>query len=201
MTREGQLDAQQFLRCARFQTDRALGKLLFAKADLRGEPAAAKPAHAEASGALVAAGVDQEAVHTVLERILRSKFQRHVDANERHPAADPTTQQARLGRLPVAAVKDRDTMNVPQAGEHTRHVEKLRRDMPPGDQPGPVEVSDRGLRLVPASHLKEASEVRIVEALVSIDNETIGELAQVVDQGVIELGAARPPENDRKGGN
>ena len=140
-------------------------------------------------------------MHTVLERILRSKFQRHVDANARHPAADPTTQQARLGRLPVATVKDRDTVNVRQAGEHARHVEKLRCDMPPGDQPGPVEVSDRGLRLVPASHFKQASEVRIVEALVSIDNETIREFAQVVEQGVIELGAARPPENDRKVGN
>src|SRR6266849_11068289 len=66
VARQRQLDAQQFLGCARFQTHGSLGKLLIAKPDLRGEPAASKPAHAETGGALIATGVDQEAVDTVL---------------------------------------------------------------------------------------------------------------------------------------
>src|SRR2546430_17466546 len=98
-------------------------------------------------------------------------------------------------------MKDRDTGNVPQVGEHPRNFKNLCRNMQQGDQPGTVEYSNRGLRLVPASHFKQASEVRIVEALVGIDNETIGQFAEVVEQGVVELGAARPPENDRKVGN
>src|ERR1700694_5014693 len=127
MARQGQLDAQQLLGCARLQTDGSLRKVLIAKPNLRGEPAASMPAHAETGRALVAAGVDQELADTVLERIIRSKLQRPVDDDGRHPAAAPDPQQSRLGLRPVSAVKDGDTMNVAQPGEHDRDIEELRR--------------------------------------------------------------------------
>src|SRR6202171_5435399 len=194
IARQGQLDPQQFLGCTRLQTDGSLSKVLITKPDLRREPASSMPVHAETSGALIAAGIDEELTDTVLERIIRSEFQRHLDADGCHPAADPAPQQSRLRRRPIAAVKDGHPPDVAQAFEHARHVEELRGDVPPGDQPQPVEVADGRPCLRPAGHPEEAGQVPIVEALVGVDHKTIGQLAKVIAQYVIELGPARAPE-------
>src|SRR5438876_2595981 len=105
---EGQLDAEQLLGRPRLQAHGSLGKLLVTEPDLRGKASASKPGHAEASRPLIAAGVDQEAMDAMLECIIGSKFQRYLQAHRRQPAADPPTQQPRLGGRPVTAMNDRD---------------------------------------------------------------------------------------------
>src|SRR2546423_6144992 len=131
---------------------------MIAQPDLRGETASSKAAEAETSGAMVAVAVDQEAANPVVVRLVEPEFKGHVDADRCHSAADPSTQQSGLGGRPVAAVEDRHALNPGQASEHPGHVEKLRGDVPPGDQPCPVEVADRGLRLPPAGYRAEAAQ-------------------------------------------
>src|SRR5207244_12398529 len=121
MAREGQFDSQQLLSRARLQTDGSLGKVLIAEPDLRRQAAAPKPAHAETGGALLTAGVDEKEMDPVLERIVRPKFERYVDADRRHPAPDPAPQQSRLGGRPATAVEPSDPMHGSQPGAHPRH--------------------------------------------------------------------------------
>src|SRR6266566_2607233 len=83
----------------------------------------------------------------------------------------------RLGGRPITAMKDGDPTNVGQASEHVRHVEELRGDVAPRHQPSPVEVTDGRPRLLPAGYLEQPFQVGIVEALIGIHDETIGELA------------------------
>src|SRR6202022_3553520 len=112
VTREGQLDAQQFLSGSRLEANGSGGKVLIAEPDLSQEPVAAKPLEAERRGALTPAGVDQETADAVLVRIIRSKFEGHVDPGRRHPAANPCAEEPRLSGGAVAAVKDRDPWDV-----------------------------------------------------------------------------------------
>ena len=109
---------------------------------------------AEASLPVRASAVDQEPADPVFVGIVRPELDRHLEADTGHPALDPPAEQAGLGRRPIAPVIDGHPVNLRQVGEHPRHVEELRRQVPPGDQAGPVEVADRRARVLPARDLE-----------------------------------------------
>ena len=68
--------------------------------------------------------------------------------------------------------------------------------MPPGHQPGPIEVADLGAGLVPAGDLEQPPEVLSLEAFIGVDDQAVGQVAQIVEQPAVEGRQSGPPDHD-----